>query len=198
MRVEHHLLRLARIGPDVDRPRRAQPHLGHLHSHRLASDLYILVTPVELVGLAGLEHERDEGRGAVARILAPRFRPAPGVATNRVVGSLKPLTAQKIMDPGHAEPIAPVPGLVLRQQHIEPLLKRPKPRQRLNRAAIIECAFRRPDRLAHHLARQPQIPRYRLDRLPARVLPPYPNNRLHRQHPDLTTWKTRQSATPSE
>jgi hypothetical protein len=102
------------------------------------------------------------------------------------------------MDPGHAQPIAPGPGLVLRQKHIEPLLKRSKPGQRLNRAAIIKRAFRRPDRLAHHLARQPQIPRNRLDRLPARVLPPNPNNRLHNQHPDLTTWKTRQPATPSE
>lgn len=35
-------------------------------------------------------------------------------------------------------------------------------------------------------------------RLENRVLPPNPNNRLHHQHPDLTTWKTRQSATPSE
>jgi hypothetical protein len=134
----------------------------------------------------------------ITRILAPRFRPAPGVAPDRIVGSLEPLTAQQIMDPRHAQPITPVPGLVLRQQRVEPLLKRPKPGQRLNRAAIIERAFRRPDRLAHYLARQPQIARNRFDRLPARVLPPNPNNRLHHQHPDLTTWKTRRSTTPSE
>ena len=102
------------------------------------------------------------------------------------------------MDARHPQPIAPGPGLVLRQQHIEPLLKRPKPGQRLNLAPIIERAFRRPDRLAHHLARQPQIPRNRLDRLPIRVFTPNPANCLHHQHPDLATWKTRQLATPSE
>lgn len=126
--------------------------MRHLHSHRLTRDLHILVAPVKLVCLARLEHERDEGWRAVARILATRFPPALGIAPDRIIGALEPLTAQQIMDPRHPQPIAPVPGLILRQQRIEPLLERPKPRQRLNRAAIIECAFWCPDRLAHHLA----------------------------------------------
>ena len=68
----------------------------------LAGDLDVLVAPVELVGLARLEHERDEGRRPITRILAPRFRPATGVAPHRVVGTLEPLALQQIMDPGHA------------------------------------------------------------------------------------------------
>ena len=70
--------------------------------------------------------------------------------------------------------------------------------QRLNAALIRESTFRRADGLAHDLPRQPQIPRDRLDRLPTRMLPPYPNNRLHHQHPDLATWKPRQPIKPSE
>jgi len=54
MRIEHHLLRLARIGPDVDRARRAQPHVRDLHPHRQARDLDVLVAPVELIASPGL------------------------------------------------------------------------------------------------------------------------------------------------
>ena len=44
---------------------------------------------------------------------------------------------------------------------------------------------RRVDWLPHHLARQPQIPRDRLDRLAIGVLTPNPYHRLQYQHPDL-------------
>lgn len=46
----------------------------------------------------------------------------------------------------------------------------------VNRAVTIECTLGAPDRLAHHFARQPQMPRNRLDRLPTRVLAPNPDN----------------------
>lgn len=92
------------------------------------------------------------------------------------------------------QPVTPVPGLVLRQQRIAALLERAKPGQQLDRAMVIEGAFRRPDRLA----RQPQIPRNCLDCLTVRVLAPDPNDCLHHQHPEPATWKTRQPATPSE
>src|SRR3546814_12703058 len=38
MRVEQHLLALAWIRPDIDRPRCTQPHMRNLHAHRLAGD----------------------------------------------------------------------------------------------------------------------------------------------------------------
>jgi hypothetical protein len=68
---------------------------------------------------------------------------------------------------------------------VQAILKRPDPRQRLNLALIVECAFRRPDRLADHLPRHMQIPRDRLDRLTTGILAPNPNHCLQNQHPDL-------------
>lgn len=68
---------------------------------------------------------------------------------------------------------------------VQAILKRPDPRQWLNLALIVECAFRRPDRLADHLPRHMQIPRDRLDRLAAGILAPNPNHCLQNQHPDL-------------
>src|SRR3546814_19420267 len=89
MRVEQHLLALARIRPDIDRPRCTQSHMRDLHPHRLARDLHILMAPVELVGLAGLEHQRDEGRDTIAGILATIGLPARRVAPPGTVGALK-------------------------------------------------------------------------------------------------------------
>ena len=198
MRVEHHLLRLAWISSDIDRPRRAQPHMRHLHAHRLAGDLHVLVAPVELVGLARSEQQWDERWCAIASVLAPRLRPAPGVATDRIVRSLETLAAEKVVDPRHPQPIAAVTRLVLRKQRVEPFLKRPNPRQRLNRTVVAKRTLRRAYRLAHDLARQPQIPRNLPDRLAAGMLAPDPYNCLHHQHPDLATWKTRPLSSPSE
>jgi hypothetical protein len=187
MRVEHHLLRLARIGPDIDRPRRAQPHVRHLHTHRLARDLHVLVAPVELVRLARLEQQRDERRHVAAGIPAAVICPAPRIAPDSIIRSLETFTQQQIMDPRHPQTVTPVPRFVLAQQRIEPFLERPDPGQRLNRAMIVKRPFRSIDRLAHHLARQPQIPRNLPDTLAARALAPNPYNCLHHQHPDLAT-----------
>jgi hypothetical protein len=185
MRVEHHLLRLARIRSNVHRPRRAQPHMRDLHAHRLARDLHVFVAPVELVRLALPEQQRDKCRHAGAGILTPRLGPARSVAPDRIVRSLEAFAQQQIVDPRHPQPIATRARLVLGEQCIEPFLERSDPRQRLHRPMIIERTFRCPDRLAHHLARQSKIPRDRLDRLAAGVLTPNPNHSLHHQHPDL-------------
>lgn len=55
-------------------------------------------------------------------------------------------------------------------------------------SAVVKRTLQRPDRLAHHLARHPQITRYRLDRPATRMLPPNPYTH---QYPYLVTWKTR-------
>src|SRR3546814_6042834 len=65
-----HLLALAWIRPDIDRPRCTQPHMRNLHAHRLAGDLHVLMAPVELIGLARPERQRDEGGNTIAGILA--------------------------------------------------------------------------------------------------------------------------------
>jgi hypothetical protein len=52
MGIEHHLLRLARIGPHEQHPAVAKPDMGDLHDHRHAAQHDDFMAPVELVGLA--------------------------------------------------------------------------------------------------------------------------------------------------
>src|SRR3546814_13305976 len=101
-----------------------------------------------------------------------------------IVGTLKTLALQQIMDPRHPQPLAPAAHLILFQQCVQAILKRPDPRQRLNLALIVECAFRRPDRLADHLPRHMQIPRDRLDRLTTGILETNPHSSLQNKHHD--------------
>jgi hypothetical protein len=58
--VEHHLLGLARIGPHERHPAVAQADMGDLHRRGHAVD-HDLMAPVELVGLARIEAQRDIG-----------------------------------------------------------------------------------------------------------------------------------------
>src|SRR3546814_4142549 len=104
MGIEQHLLALTRIGPDVRRARCAETSVRHLHPHRLAGDLHILVAPVELVSLTRLEGHRDERRGAFARILPPRSTPARRIAAHRIIGPLEPLAHQQVVDTRHPQP----------------------------------------------------------------------------------------------
>jgi hypothetical protein len=60
--VEHHLLRLARIGPHEQHAAVAEPHMRDLHLHGHAIDQNDLLAPVELVGLAGGKAQRHKGR----------------------------------------------------------------------------------------------------------------------------------------
>nr|WP_255247268.1 hypothetical protein [Sphingopyxis sp. GW247-27LB] len=101
MGIEQHLLPLARIGPNIGCARGAEAHMRHLHPHRLAGDLHILVAPVELVGLSRLEGHRDERRCAFASILPPRSTPARRIAAHRIIGSIEPLARQQVMNTRH-------------------------------------------------------------------------------------------------
>ena len=89
MRVEQHLLCLARIGPHIHGPRRAQSHMRDLHAHRLARDLHVLMAPVELIGLARSEQQRDERR-RIHHIATSRLPPAGRITANRVVRAVEP------------------------------------------------------------------------------------------------------------
>jgi hypothetical protein len=91
VRVEHHLLGLAWIGPHEQHPAVAQPHMRDFHRHRRAAEHHDLVAPVELVSLARRERQRHESRRRLARVLtAPTLR----VAANRVVAALVPQPTQ--------------------------------------------------------------------------------------------------------
>jgi hypothetical protein len=61
MGVEHHLLALARIGPNEHHPAMAETDGRDLHLHGHAVDQDDLVAPIELVGLARREDERHIG-----------------------------------------------------------------------------------------------------------------------------------------
>src|SRR5262249_46513051 len=63
----------------------------------------------------------------------------------------------------------------------------PQLRTRLNLALVPELRLTRAQHLAHDLARNPQIPRDRLDRLPLNQMrAPDLRNRLHDQHSPLS------------
>jgi hypothetical protein len=90
MRVEHHLLRLARVGARKQHPAVAQPDMCHLHRYRRAVDQYDLVAPVELIRLARGETERNErtNRGCRAVPL-----PGPGITPHSIIAAFVTDTA---------------------------------------------------------------------------------------------------------
>src|SRR3546814_6104207 len=105
-------------------------HMRNLNAHRLAGDLHVLMAPVELIGLARLERQRDEGGNTIAGILASVGLPARRVSAHSIVGALKTFAHPQVMDPRHPQPLAPAAHLVLFPQRIEPSLDTPDPRQR--------------------------------------------------------------------
>mgnify|MGYP006956294655 CR=1 FL=1 len=149
--VEHHLLGFARIDPDVDRPRGAQPDVGRLHPERLAADLDVLVTPVELERLARRKQQRHEGHAAAAPRRLGLRPPARRVASHRVIRPVVAILHEQVPDPEQRQAVPLRERLVLRQHPLKPLAHRPDLRKRLARALITERPLRRPDRLAHHL-----------------------------------------------
>ena len=60
MGIEHHLLRLARIGPHKEHPAVTQANMGHFDGGRRPIDHDNLVAPVELIGFAGRKAQGHE------------------------------------------------------------------------------------------------------------------------------------------
>jgi len=85
VRVEHHLLGLARIGAHEQHAAVAQSDMRHLDGDGGAVDQHDLVRPVELVRLAGRKAQRYIG---FCRRGAALGTPPLGVSTNRVVAAL--------------------------------------------------------------------------------------------------------------
>jgi hypothetical protein len=96
VRVEHHLLRLARIDPHERHTAVAEPHMRGLHDHRYAAQQDDLVAPVELIGFPRREAQRDIGRGhRVPALLAP----PSGVAAHGIVAACIAAPPQGLVDP---------------------------------------------------------------------------------------------------
>lgn len=116
MRVKHHLLHLARVGAHERHPAVAQPDLRHVHQHRGATNLHGLLRPVELVGLAQREAQRDVGLARDAALLA---LPRPGIAAHRVVAATEPARTQLLVDAQQVHPLAPRQPVVVGQQLLQ-------------------------------------------------------------------------------
>jgi hypothetical protein len=180
--VEHHLLALARIGPDDEHPAVAEPQVRHLHLRRHAGQHHRLVAPVELVGLARIEGQGHEHRRRAPRLLA---LPAPRMTPHRIVAAdVVRRSLQLLVKPHQRQPLAPRLLLVRRKQCLQRFDMGAELRHRLDLALVGERALRRLDRLAHRLARHPEAARDLADReLLNKMSPPDPSDRLHRRHP---------------
>ena len=82
VRLEHHLLALAREDLNQLHAAVAEPHVRCLHLGRHTRQARVLVAPVELVGLAGIEAQRH--KTLRRRQQPPPPTPGPGVAAHRV------------------------------------------------------------------------------------------------------------------
>src|SRR5438477_1012034 len=181
VRVEHHLLGLARISPHEQHPAVAQPDMRDLHGHRRAVDQHDLMRPVELVGLARRKAQRYIGfRRGRAALDTPPLRVTP----NRVVAAFITQTAQLLEDPDQRQPLASRLRLVTRQHPVKIGVPQPQLRPRLYYPHVRERGCSRSQNLAHRIARHLQLAHDLLDRLaPDKVLTPDPADRLHNQHP---------------
>jgi hypothetical protein len=120
--IEHHLLRLPRIGPHEQHPAVAEPHVSHLHGHRHSAQQDDLVAPVELIGLPRRKAQRHIG---CRRPMSALLGPAPDVAAHRIVATLIAAPAQFLEDPDQRQLLAGRLGRIIRQQPVE--LVRPAP-----------------------------------------------------------------------
>jgi hypothetical protein len=183
MRVEHHLLGLARVGPHEGHPAVTEPHVGDLDRHGDAVDQHDLMAPVELVGLARIEAQRHERRRRPGAALAS---PDRGVAPDGVIAAFVAQATQVLEDPQQRHPLAPAPRSIRAEETLEFLAPRPELRMRLNAALVLERGLLGPQNLPDNLPRQLQLTADLLDRLSLNEMRPANlGDRLHNQHPKL-------------
>jgi hypothetical protein len=131
--VEHHLLRLARIGAREHHAAVAETDVRDLHRRRHPVHHDDLVAPVELVGFARRKRQRNVGARRRARV---RLRPDAGIAPNRVVATLIAKRSQFFENPDQSQPLARRRLGVRSQQSIKFLFPSPQLRARLHLALV--------------------------------------------------------------
>ena len=145
-----------------------------------------LVAPVELVGLAGGEGERDEDALGGDRTVP---EPALGVAAHAVVAAGVALLAQRLEQAHVAQALALGLGEFRGEERLQLGDVAVELRTGLALALVGEGGPVGAQRLAHGLAGQAQLPR---DLADAPVLvaeqPPDLGDGLHDQHPRLAPW----------
>jgi hypothetical protein len=179
--IEQHLVALARVGHQPERPRGAQLHVRHLHPVVDAAHHHPFLAPVELVGLAQFKGQRDEGVGhrRLAFVLPPGADEVGHPAVAAVVARSLDLGIQR---PGRASFVPRAPGVSL--QGLPQRIMERRQLARLLAATVLRCTLdlrRQP--LRDRVARQPRDARNLAHRLvlPA-VQPPDPANHVHGDH----------------
>ena len=159
--VEHHFLRLARIGAREQHAAVAEPHVRHFHGHRRAVQHDDLVAPIELIGFARRKGQRHEGR---RRGRAARLAPADRIAPDRVIAALVAEAAQFLEQPNEGQPLPRRLGVVFQQKRVELLAPGSDLGLRLRPAFVAKLGRARADHFPHDLPRHMQRPADLLDR----------------------------------
>jgi hypothetical protein len=177
MGIEHHLLRLAGIGPHERHPAVTQADMGHLDRHRHAIEDHDLMAPVELVGLARIEAQRNIGTG---RGFLRHLRPTGRVAPNGIIAAAIAAVPQLFVDPNDGQTLPLRSPGILGQHRVQIRSPGVNLRSGLSRAIVGELGRARSDDLAHRVPRHPQLPANLLDRLAIdEMRPPDLRDRLH-------------------
>jgi hypothetical protein len=180
VRVEHHLLTLARIGAHEHHPAVTEPDMRDFQRRCHAADQRDLVAPVERVSLARRKAQRNIGVRRCARALLP---PGDRIAPDRRVAASISKSAQILENPDQRQTLASEPTVVLIKQDLELLPPGTNPWQRLLRALVAKLGGVRPDDLPNHFPGNVQVPADLLDRLPLRKIgPAYLRDRFHNKH----------------
>ena len=193
--VEHHLLRLARIGPHEQHAAVTEPDMGDLHGHRHAVQQDDLVAPVELVGFTWRKAQRHIGRG---RRGAALLAPASGVAPHGVVAAGITAAAQFLEQADQRQTLPRRLAFIRRQQLIELVAPGSDLRKRLRFPLVAKLRRLRTDDLPHHLPGDTEITADRLDRLTVNEIRATDlRNRLHDQHSNLGSHENGSQCGPS-
>jgi hypothetical protein len=135
VRVEDHLLRLPRIGPDEDHPAVTEPDMGHLHRGRDPIDQNDLVAPVELVSLSRIEAQRHVGRSGRFGL---GFPPGGRIPSHGIVAAVITKGTKLFEDPDLRQALALRSSRVLGQKPVQFVPPGSDLRLRLNAALVGE------------------------------------------------------------
>ena len=103
MGVEHHLLRLTRIGSHEQHATVAEPDMSDLHGHRRAAQQDNLVAPIELIGFPRGKTQRHKRCGGC---LPAFLSPTSSIAAHGVVAAVISTPAQLLEQPDQRQTFA--------------------------------------------------------------------------------------------
>ena len=148
VRVEHHLLRLTRIGADKRHAAVTKPHVGCLHGHRRAVQNDDFMAPIELVGVTRGKTQRHIGLGQRGSAF---LAPAPGVTADGVITAFIAKFSQLFIKADKRQPLAGRLPIIPQKQGVELLPPGAYFGERLPFPLVMELRRIRPDDLPHHL-----------------------------------------------